>query len=57
MEHGRIYSFPTACLDYFGKLPNQTTAEFAQELKALTDADRAEFKEALTERGYKFAAA
>lgn len=53
MEPGRTYSFPTACLDFFGKLPNQTTGEFANELKSLTEADRAEFKEALTERGYK----
>lgn len=53
MEQGKTYSLITALLDYFGKKPNQSTSEFAQEIKGLNEADRAEFKEALIERGYK----
>lgn len=55
MEHGKVYSLVTAMLDFFGKKPNQTTGEFAQEMKGLTEADRAEFKEDLKARGYNIA--
>jgi hypothetical protein len=45
-------SLPTACIHFFGKLPGQTTVEFAAELKKLTDADKAEFRAALIKLGY-----
>ena len=45
-------SFATACMEYFGKKPNQTTAEFVQELKQLTDADRAELSALFPSVGY-----
>lgn len=35
-------SFTRACLTYFGRKAGQTTSEFAAELKALTDKDRAD---------------
>lgn len=53
MEAGKTYSLITALLDFFGKKPNQTTSEFADEMKKLTPSDREEFKEALISRGYK----
>lgn len=53
MEPGKNYSLITALLDFFGKKPNQTTSEFANECKALDEKDRAEFKADLIERGYK----
>lgn len=34
--------FVTACSKYFGKLPGQTTSEFAKELRALTPEDKAD---------------
>lgn len=53
MEANKTYSFTTAMLDYFGKLPGQSTMDFAQELKGLSDADRAEFRAGLIGLGYK----
>lgn len=35
-------SFTAAISRYFGKKPGQTLTEFGNELKALTDADKAE---------------
>ena len=53
MEANKTYSFTTAMLDFFGKLPGQSTMDFATELKALTDADKAEFRAGLVAYGYK----
>ena len=53
MEPGKTYSLVTAMLDFFGKKPNQSTSEFAQEMKGLNEADRAEIKANLISRGYK----
>jgi hypothetical protein len=53
MDANKIYSLTTAMLDYFGKLPGQSTSQFAEELKALTDADKAYFRGALIALGYK----
>lgn len=36
-------SFTKACLDYFGRKPNQTAMDFGAELKALTQMDRSYF--------------
>ena len=47
-----INSLPAAMMDFFGKKPGQTTAEFVQELKGLTPEDKAEFRQDLKERGY-----
>jgi hypothetical protein len=55
MEKDKNYSLTTACLDFFGKLPGQSTLDFANELKQLTEADKAEFKAALQALGYKIA--
>ena len=35
-------SFMSACLRFFGLLPGQTKLQFGQEVKLLTDTDRAE---------------
>jgi hypothetical protein len=53
MEQDRksITSFPVAMLDYFGKNGKETSG-FMQEMKALTDADKAEFRSMLKEIGY-----
>ena len=49
-----ITSFPIAMLDYFGKHPDRpTTAEFMNEMKALSDQDKAEFRAMLKEIGYQ----
>jgi len=45
-------SLPMAILDYFGKKPGQSTAEFMQELKALTAEDKAELRVLLRAKGY-----
>ncbi len=41
--------FATACSKYFGRLPGQTTGEFAEELRALTPEDREEMAPLLSE--------
>ena len=48
-------SFVQAVMHFFGKKPNQTTQEFAAELRAATSdpADKAYFHSALSEYGYK----
>lgn len=38
------------------KKPGQTTADFAQEVKALTDEDKAYFRAELIKAGYKLRA-
>lgn len=54
MDTSKTYSYPLAMLDFFGKRPgNDSTADFMAELKALTDTDKAEFREMLTAKGYK----
>lgn len=53
MDNSKTYSLTTACLDFFGKKPGQSTSQFAEELKALTIEDKAEFKSALMAMGYK----
>lgn len=55
MEAGKQYSLITALLDFFGKHPNQTTGEFAQEMKALTERDRDELRTDLKAKGYNIA--
>jgi uncharacterized protein YcgL (UPF0745 family) len=50
-ERKGITSFPLAMMDYFGK-NGKETSDFMQELKALTDADKAEFRAMLKEQGY-----
>ena len=46
-------TFTKAIVEYFGKKPGQTTNEFMQELKALTDEDRAYFKREFAKIGYE----
>lgn len=54
MDTTKTYSFPLAMLDFFGKRPGrESAADFMAELKALTAEDKAEFREALAEKGYK----
>jgi len=52
MDTTKTYSFPLAMLDFFGK-NGKETMEFMNELKALTDTDKAEFRAMLVEKGYK----
>lgn len=51
-ENAKPTSLIMAIMHFFGKKPGQTTQEFAQEIKALTQADREEFRADLIERGY-----
>lgn len=45
-------SFPLACKEFFGLRPGTGFKEFADELKALTDADKAELKMLFRNVGY-----
>lgn len=42
-----------AMRDFFGLKKDQKLAEFGAEIKALSDADKAFFKEGLEQNGYK----
>lgn len=53
MDTTKLMSWPIAMKDFFGYQPGKGTAEFMAELKALTDADKAEFRAMLIEKGYK----
>ena len=46
-------TFILACKDFFGFLPGTGLREFAQELKALTPADRVEIRAGLIKNGYR----
>lgn len=48
-----ITSYPIAMIDFFGKKEGQTTQGFMEELRALTEMDKAEFRQLLREIGYK----
>ena len=52
MDTNKPVSFAIAAKDFFGLLPGQRVADFAVELKALTEADRAEMTEDLRAVGY-----
>lgn len=43
----RTISFMSACMEFFGVREGQTKLQFGQEVKALTEADRAELKPGL----------
>lgn len=45
-------SFLAACREYFGMKPQQAPVDFLKELKALSEADRAEIKKDLEANGY-----
>lgn len=45
-------SFAAACLDYFGKKQGQSSVEFMNELRALTDKDKVELKAMFPSVGY-----
>lgn len=45
-------SFVAACKHYFGVLPGQTTLQFAAEVRALSDSDKAEIAQGLAALGY-----
>lgn len=52
LEHrGAIKSFPAAMLDFFGKNGKDNVA-FMGELKALSDVEKAEYREMLKGVGY-----
>ena len=53
MEANKTYSFTTAMLDFFGKLPGQSTMDFAAELKVLNEDEKAFFRAGLISFGYK----
>ena len=46
-------TFLMACLDFFGCKEGQSKMEFSQELKKLTEGDRAEISAGLEMNGYK----
>lgn len=46
-------SFATACLDYFGKKPGQSSTEFMNEIRALSEKDRADLKAMFPSVGYE----
>lgn len=56
MDTSKPCSLAMALKDYFGFHPGQSIASFMAELKALNDADRAEFRTLLTGVGYKITA-
>lgn len=45
-------SLMAACRDFFGLKQNQTSVQFGQEYKALTQEDREEIKTGLEKMGY-----
>jgi hypothetical protein len=45
-------SFPAAMMHYFGKKEGQETSGFLAELKALSDTEKAEFRQMLRDVGY-----
>lgn len=45
-------SFTAACKDFFGLRPEQSLRGFMDEVKRLTDADKAEIKQGLEKQGY-----
>ncbi len=49
---GKQMTFMQACKDYFGLHVGQTSMQFAQEIKQLSEADRAEIKTGLEQNGY-----
>lgn len=46
-------TFLQASKDFFGTKEGQTAMQFAQEIKALTEADRAEIRAGLEKNGYE----
>lgn len=50
-------TFVAACNDYFGKKPAQTLMEFRDELKLLSDKDKADPSEMFKTVGYEIVAA
>lgn len=46
-------TFMAACKDFFGLKHGQTALDFGKEIKALTDADKAEIKAGLEQSGYE----
>jgi hypothetical protein len=49
-------TFVAAMRDYFGLKPGQAPASFLQEMKALTDNDKAWFRAELPKVGYEIVA-
>lgn len=49
-------TFVGACLEYFGRKPGQSAAEFKHELDALTPQDRADLAAMFPSVGYKITA-
>lgn len=46
-------TFMSACIDFFGLKDGQTKLQFGQEVKQLTEKDRAEIKAGLEQNGYE----
>lgn len=44
-------AFTARCKNFFGFLPGQSIGDFAKEIKALSDADKAEFVAAFNAMG------
>lgn len=56
MDKDKEQSLVAACMDFFGRLPDQGLGAFQAEYKALTPADKAEIKAGLEKNGYKIRA-
>lgn len=52
MDKTTPMSFLAACREYFGMKSGQAPVDFLKELKALSEADRAEIKKGLEANGY-----
>jgi hypothetical protein len=55
-EMAKQMTFMMACREFFGLHAGQTNMQFAQEIKALTDADKAEITAGLVQNGYEIVA-
>ena len=51
-DSSKSRTFIGACRDFFGPKPGQPLKEFAEEVKALTQTDRAELKALFEAAGY-----
>ena len=53
MSEPKKMTFMAACKDFFGLKEGETSMQFAQEIKALTEQDRAEIRAGLVQNGYE----
>ena len=54
MDKNEKTSFIAACKDFFSFKSGQSLMEFRDEIKALTEKDKAELQAGLEQNGYRF---